>query len=144
MTAQVWGLRPRLPKARRAYAVDSPELFWAGTNEAQLQERLRRFCKALGLLHYHTHNSQRSEGGFPDSLIARTPGEWQKPWLVLLELKAEKGRLSPAQRVWRLVLEGIEGASDGVIVYREVRPSTWKSTETLLTDGRLVGGQHGA
>ncbi len=61
--------------------------------ERELQEHVRVLCADLGLYHYHTHDSRRSQGGFPDSWIISP-----KSGAVLYrELKAEHGTLSREQ-----------------------------------------------
>jgi hypothetical protein len=111
-------------------------LFYASVREAALQDRLRNLCRLLALPHYHTHNSRRSEGGFPDSVVVRDPEAWERPWLVAIELKSEGGKLSPAQRIWKAGLEAIERETDGAVAYRLIRPSTWDCLTELLTAGR--------
>jgi hypothetical protein len=111
-------------------------LFYASVREAALQDRLRNLCRLLSLNHYHTHNSRRSEGGFPDSVVVRDPEAWERPWLVAIELKSETGKATPAQLVWGAALRAAEEASGGALVYRLVRPSTWDRLTELLTAGR--------
>lgn len=62
---------------------------------------------------YHTHDSRRSESGFPDRVFLKPPR------VVFAELKAEKGRIRPKQREWLAAL-----AQCHVEVYLW-RPSDW-------------------
>lgn len=115
---------------------DDVALFYASVREAALQDRLRNLCRLLQLFHYHTHNSRRSEGGFPDSVVVRSPDGWEKPWLVAVELKSETGKATAAQAAWGAALRAAEGASGGALAYRLVRPSTWDRLTELLSSGR--------
>lgn len=84
-------------------------------SEAELQQWVTDLCTALHLLHYHTHNSRRSAGGFPDSVIAGR-------WVLYRELKREYEALyvlPPAQQAWREALA--EAGADWDIW----RPSDW-------------------
>jgi len=74
--------------------------------EAALQAFVRAECRRRGLLHYHTHRSDRSEPGFPDSVIVG-PGR-----LLFRELKSQTGRASPDQLRWlqRLRAAGADAA----------------------------------
>jgi hypothetical protein len=59
-----------------------------------LQESVRQMCLDLGLYHYHTHDSRRSNSGYPDSFIMnlRTGRHlWR-------ELKTQAGQLSSMQK----------------------------------------------
>jgi hypothetical protein len=68
-------------------------------SEKQLQEHVRKLCRDLGLFHYHSFDSRRSEPGFPDSVIC-------KKGLLYRELKSQTGRLSLAQiRTGRILAE---------------------------------------
>ena len=111
-------------------------LFYASVRESALQDRLRNLCRLLSLHHYHTHDSRRSERGFPDSVVVRDPEMWEKPWLVLIELKSEKGALTAQQRTWQAALRAAEIASGGALAHLLVRPSTWDRFVELLTAGR--------
>lgn len=75
--------------------------------EAPLQAWVRRECKARDLLHYHTHRSQRSEPGFPDSVIVGSRG------ILFRELKSDVGRPSAEQVRWLHRL-GQAGADAGI------------------------------
>lgn len=61
--------------------------------ESELQRLVAEACARLGLLHYHTHDSRRSDPGFPDSVIVGSR-------IIYRELKSRDGRLSPDQRRW--------------------------------------------
>ena len=81
-------------------------------SEAAFQSRVIQWATLNGWLVYHTFDSRRSVEGFPDLVLV-------KDTVVYLELKAEKGRVSPAQEKWvhRLHQAGQE--------VRIVRPSDW-------------------
>ena len=62
--------------------------------ERELQEQVRLMCTQLGLYHYHTHDSRRSNSGFPDSFIMnRRTGR-----LIWRELKTQYGQITSDQR----------------------------------------------
>jgi hypothetical protein len=63
--------------------------------ERELQEHVRLMCAQLGLYHYHTHDSRRSSGGFPDSWIINL----KTGRAIFRELKAQAGKLTADQRM---------------------------------------------
>jgi len=73
--------------------------------EAQLLSRIREMCSWLGLLIYHTHDSRRSERGFPDLVICGSS-------VIYRELKSATGRVTGAQQEWldRLTAAGADAA----------------------------------
>jgi hypothetical protein len=89
-------------------------------SESQFQAAVVEYAERLGWLAYHTHDSRRSNPGFPDLVLAR------RGRLIFAELKTEKGRLSTAQVDW---LRAIEDASIEVYVWR---PSLWHEIEGVL------------
>ena len=69
-------------------------------NEAAFQSWLMRTAKVFRWMAYHTHRSDRSEPGFPDTVLVR--GER----LIFAELKMPKGAVSEAQKKWLDALRG--------------------------------------
>ncbi|MBP9897776.1 MAG: hypothetical protein KBF28_05345 [Gemmatimonadales bacterium] len=96
--------------------------------ERQLQALVRLLALRLGYLHYHTHNSRRSEYGFPDSVIVKGSR------LLFVELKSERGTLSVHQEVWLATLRLVPGVE--VYVWR---PEAWYSGEIE----RVLRGEEG-
>ena len=77
-------------------------------SETQFQSKVGTYAKMKGCLHYHTHNSERSEGGFPDSVIVGN-------YIMFRELKSDSdsAAVSKKQREWIERLESV-GADVGV------------------------------
>lgn len=59
--------------------------------EAELDRCVRDLLRINKLYGYHTHNSRRSEAGWPDWCIIGTK-------IIFRELKTEHGKLTPQQR----------------------------------------------
>ena len=64
-------------------------------SEKQWQAMVTKALTATGWLWYHTHDSRKSQKGFPDIVAVRPPH------VLYIECKAETGVLTPDQRVWR-------------------------------------------
>lgn len=82
--------------------------------EAAFQRAVVSLADSRGWLVYHTHDSRRSNPGFPDLVLCRPPRA------ILAELKTSKGRLRPEQVVWRDLLRLVPG-----LEYRLWRPAMW-------------------
>ena len=81
--------------------------------EREFQNAVCTAARALGLLVYHTHDSRRSEPGFPDLVIVGARG------FIFRELKTDKGRMRPEQVAW---IERLQLARADADVWR---PSHW-------------------
>ena len=77
--------------------------------EAELQALITDAADLGGWLWYHTHDSRRSNPGFPDLVLVRPPE------MLFIELKSERGRVSPAQRMWLDQIGQIEYISSDVL-----------------------------
>lgn len=97
----------------------SPVLLWS---ESEFQSHVMTLARQLGFTQqYHTHDSRRSQAGFPDLVLihARTKK------LMFVELKAQAGRVSPAQESW------LNDLRLGGQVAEVWRPSDWVSGRIL-------------
>ncbi len=87
-------------------------------SEAKLLAQVRALAAIRGWLCYHTHDSRRSQAGYPDLTLCRArPGE--KGRVVFVELKSHCGRLTAAQRLWT---DTLRAAGAEVHVWR---PDDW-------------------
>ena len=73
--------------------------------EAELMELIREACAKMGLKAYHTHDSRRSEAGYPDWTIVGPKG------VIFRECKGydrrgRKGVCTLEQGQWILALNG--------------------------------------
>lgn len=87
--------------------------------EKDLLEQCRAATKVLGLLCYHTHDSRRSEPGFPDLVIVGRHG------VLIRELKRQRGGVTPEQSAW---LNALAAAG--------VDADVWRPTD--LIDGTIL------
>src|SRR5262245_41844821 len=92
--------------------------------EAQLLSRAIHASNDLRLLHFHDYSGTVSLTGFPDLVIAGPRG------LVIWELKAANGTLTPAQEAWGRVLKAA-GRASGVPLYSVATPADWQSGELM-------------
>lgn len=73
-------------------------------SEQMLLDAVTELAQWRGFLTYHTHDSRRSQPGFPDLVLLRGLE------LIVVELKSARGKLSAAQIEWlaALTFAGIE------------------------------------
>jgi len=81
----------------------------APMSERDFQQVITDLAQYCGWCYYHTHDSRRSNPGWPDCAI------WRPGRFMLRELKTDKGRLSAAQTV---VLAGLRDAGVDADVWR--------------------------
>jgi hypothetical protein len=65
-------------------------------SEAALQEAVIECARLLNWMAYHTHDSRRSERGFPDLCLARA----RDGRVLFAELKVGRNKASVAQELW--------------------------------------------
>lgn len=92
-------------------------------SEADFQAKVIAKAKGNGWEYYHTHDSRRSPEGFPDLVLVRGQS------LMFVELKKEKGTVSPEQEKWLKLL-----AATGAIAC-VWRPSHWPLICKILEGG---------
>lgn len=97
--------------------------------EAQFQAAVIQYAKLRGWMHYHTHNSRRSVAGFPDLLFLRACSNGSDVEMVVAELKAERGRISPEQEQWLAMFHQIPGRYVRTYLWR---PTDWAEIEAVL------------
>lgn len=74
--------------------------------EKDFQDLLLAVARRAGWTSYHTHDSRRSQPGFPDLVLVRPPKRAdQKGELLFIELKTDTGRLTHDQQRWLSLLE---------------------------------------
>ena len=101
-----------------------------GILEKEWQQQVVQLFRQLGWTAYHSHDSRRSQPGFPDLVLVRER-------VIYLELKREKGSLSDKQRDW---IRALVKADAEVYV---VRPRHLEAIGRVLAgrglpDGRIV------
>lgn len=62
--------------------------------EAQFQSQIRQAALLYQWAFYHTHDSRRSDAGFPDCIMVRPPR------LIVAELKVDGKDATPGQQWW--------------------------------------------
>ena len=96
--------------------------------EAQLQSMVVDLAKWCGYMCYHPHDSRRSVPGFPDLTMVHT----RNGRLIFVELKSEKGRIRPEQKVWLELL----GRHHEAYVWRPIHWTNGTIRATLTAETR--------
>jgi len=98
-----------------------------------MDENVREICKVMGYLHYHTHDSRRSQPGFPDWLIIK------EDTLVFVELKCGKDKLNEDQIKWFVALRRLRRCEayvvrdqEGLDVLMEFLASKWYQDKIFM------------
>ncbi|MBW8025317.1 VRR-NUC domain-containing protein [Clavibacter michiganensis subsp. michiganensis] len=93
--------------------------------EEDFQKRIIDLAQRAGWLVYHTHDSRRSQKGFPDLVLVHAT----RGLVLFRELKTEKGTLRPEQRTW---IHDLTEAGQDAAVWR---PRQWfdQTIPDLLT-----------
>jgi hypothetical protein len=79
--------------------------------EETLRLRIKALAKELGWMSYHTHDSRRSDAGWPDVALVHPKGRR----FMVRELKSQRGKLTRDQVDW---LAALGGAGVDVGVWR--------------------------
>lgn len=112
-------------------------------SEADFQLAVIQIATYNGWRHYHTHDSRHSVAGFPDLVLVRPPR------LLVVELKAEGGRVSVEQAAWigaftavggsiRFVVEAardaglVDGLQEPSVEAYVWKPPDWPEIERVL------------
>jgi VRR-NUC domain len=96
-------------------------------SEAAFQQQVVQLAGFYGWnLVYHTHDSRRSNKGWPDLVICRAPE------IVFVELKGDKTRVRPEQKAWLAAL-----AACGLEAYLW-RPNDFDDLHARLARGRQL------
>lgn len=98
--------------------------------EADLLDAVRKLSLLTGWLFYHTHDSRRSDSGWPDAVLINV----RQRRILFVELKTRTGLLRPMQGVWLQALAAI-GMETAVW-----RPEHWRdgTIERALKGQRLT------
>lgn len=99
--------------------------------EAAFQQQVLGLASFYNWRAYHTHDSRRSQAGFPDLVLLRAPE------LIFAELKTDTGRLRPEQADWLEQLQLLADACEPVEVYLW-RPADFDEIHARLARGRQL------
>lgn len=95
--------------------------------EAELMRAVTELARSLQWLVYHTHDSRRSQAGFPDLVMVRGDR------VVYRELKSTAGRVTEEQQAW---LDALSAAGGDAGVWRPVDLEQGRVAEDLMRGER--------
>lgn len=106
-------------------------------NEKDFQQQVIDYAAICGWTTYHTFDSRRSAGGFPDLVLVRPPE------LIFAELKSDSGQLRDDQQDWLAQLGetadvvkrlcAIANWPKPVLGVHVWRPADWSDVERILS-----------
>lgn len=100
--------------------------------EAEFAKRIEETANYLGLRWHHETDSRKSKAGFPDYTFVGLNG------IMFLEIKADKGRVSPQQQAWIESLHRIAILSRGLVYAYIAYPKDW---DRVLSDLKRIAGK---
>lgn len=103
--------------------------------EAEFAKRIEDTLNMLHLRWHHETDSRKSKAGFPDYCIVGPGG------VMFLEIKADKGRVTPQQQAWvdDLAAAGaVEGERGLVVTAYVAYPQDW---DRVLADLKRIAGK---
>lgn len=77
-------------------------------SEKDFQRSVVDYAKLKGWIVFHDFDSRRNSRGLPDLILCK-PGRIGTGRLVMAELKSERGRLRPEQKMWVEALSSVLG-----------------------------------
>ena len=101
------------------------QLLDAAQSEADYQEQIIQLAEDTGWLVWHDTDSRRNSAGLPDLLMVRGPV------LLFIEVKTEKGKVSPEQEAFINRLKQVKYVDADV-----VRPHQWEQIAQVLRSAK--------
>ncbi len=95
----------------------------ASISERDFQNRVVELARLRRWLVYHTHDSRRSDPGFPDLVMVRGGV------LVFAELKSVRGRTTADQREWLAELRSVQATTGMPGSYEVVKVHVWRPAD---------------
>ena len=123
--AEIWGdeyfnvVAPKVKRPMMDRAKAPPQ--FAGVSEKDFMATVKDLATLNRWCYYHTHNSRRSDSGFPDVVLVRPPR------VIFAELKSMHGRMSKQQTAWEEELTRCPG-----VEYFIWRPDDWEEIVKVL------------
>ena len=110
---------------RKSKTAKAEDVVLKAITEADFQQLVIATAEANGWLIWHDNDSRRNRAGLPDLLMIRGPV------LLFLELKSEKGKVSPEQEAFIGRLKQVKYVHADV-----VRPRHWEQIAQVLRSAK--------